>query len=229
MVRKLNQRFWCIRRVAKDRDSDYATQINDNLCEQIWCPVDEYHVHPGRRVADLSLTLPTSRPKDFLWTWGSELLCTEEVARMLREAKVTGFETRPATVKSTARKKTILPTYVEIVILGWGGMAAPESGLELLSSCSHCHIRRYRISNPAHLINEAAWDGSDWFMIWPMPAFHFVTDRVAELLRSHGFTGIDLVPADQVFTEPTKFGPGRLQYHMPEDRARQIGEPLGIY
>jgi Protein of unknown function (Gmx_para_CXXCG) len=229
MVRLVKQRFCCLRTPEKLRDSEIAEETDEIAFEPLVCSVDEMHMPWGRRLTDLSLVLRTSRPKDFLWTWTSDLLCTEDVLAALREAKITGFETRPAKVVSRARTKPTLPAYHEIVVTGWGGIAAPESGLELLRRCPGCQATEYRISDPTHLIDESAWDRSDWFRIWPMPKYHFISDRTAELLRTREFSGIDIVEADRVFSEPRKFGPGRLRSYMPEERARQIGEPLGIY
>ena len=37
---------------------------------------------------------------------------------------------------------------------------------------------------------EEEWDGSDFFMIWPMPRRVFITKRVAAFLMSSNYSGI---------------------------------------
>ena len=80
---------------------------------------------------------------------------------------------------------------------------------------------------PQELIDPARWDGSDLFMMWPLPLFVFGTTRVAELVRKRKLTGVRGIPVTEM--EPTDgYSPGRLSYWMPEPRARQLGEEAGI-
>ena len=65
-------------------------------------------------------------------------------------------------------------------------------------------------------------------MVWPLPRFIFITDRVRQLIEAHGLTGCRFVMPEEL-ADMDGFGPGRLSYWMPEKRARNLGEPLGIY
>ena len=114
-------------------------------------------------------------------------------------------------------------------------MAKSESGIRLdeAKSCSVCgHLRYTELLNAEQLIDESKWDGSDFFMVWPLPKYVFVTERVVNVIREHHLTGVRIVPVSEL--KPSRhvipgYSPGRLSYSMPEKRARELGEPLGIY
>ena len=59
--------------------------------------------------------------------------------------------------------------------------------------------------------------------------FIFVTDRVVRLMRRERVTGCTLAPVSELECNSAGLNPGRLSYWMPEARARELGEPLGIY
>jgi hypothetical protein len=88
---------------------------------------------------------------------------------------------------------------------------------------------QYSIAEPSRLIDAGAWDGSDLFVIWPLPRYRFGSDRLAKILRQEKITGVKLIPARDI---PMKTGntlsPGRLTHWMPERRAHELGDPLGI-
>jgi hypothetical protein len=66
-------------------------------------------------------------------------------------------------------------------------------------------------------------------MIWPLPRFRFVTERVVETCQRHGVTGVAFSPNWPITRkENTGFSPGRLSYYMPQERAHFLGESLGI-
>ena len=113
---------------------------------------------------------------------------------------------------------------------GWAGIAPAESGVRLVERCDGCgHIRYSGCENSDALIDVSQWDGGDFFMVWPLPKYIFVTDRVAQLVRDNRLMGAVLErPADLRFTSGG-FSPGRLSYWMPEQRAHEFGDALGIY
>jgi hypothetical protein len=70
---------------------------------------------------------------------------------------------------------------------------------------------------------------SDLFIIWPLPRYHFASDRLASILRAESITGVKLVPAAKFPFEPGNVAsPGLLQMWMPASRARVLGDRLGI-
>jgi hypothetical protein len=197
------------------------------------CPVDATHgrIGSGKRLTDLSVTLPRGPVQDFVWTWYSECLIQDRVLDLFRREGFTGFEVKP--VKARFKKGTDEPPRLwELIRTGWAGLARPESGIKRTYFCDACkHVRYSDIENPQQLIDESQWDGSDFFMVWPLPNFIFVSQRVADCLRDHRLSGVVVKRADEYEKNPAViegFGPGRLSYWMSEDRARQLGTALGI-
>jgi hypothetical protein len=157
-------------------------------------------------------------------------LLSQKTLDVFAQHQVTGYQVRPVRVSFRNRAKTEPPPLYELVVTGWGGTAAPQAGVRLLESCPGCMRRLYSIAEPNRLIDPKAWDGSDIFMVWPLPKYRFVSDRLANLIRGERLTGVDLIPAPEIpMTRGADLGPGGLRLWMPDDRARQIGEPLGIY
>ena len=52
-------------------------------------------------------------------------------------------------------------------------------------------------TNPEFLIDESQWDGSDFFMVWPLPRFIFVSNRGPRLICRHELTGCVLETVGQ--------------------------------
>jgi hypothetical protein len=59
----------------------------------------------------------------------------------------------------------------------------------------------------------------------------FVSERVARFILETKLTGVKAVRVEDMSIPEIRsdFGAGKLRYHLPEPRAREIGEPLGIY
>jgi hypothetical protein len=80
-------------------------------------------------------------------------------------------------------------------------------------------------------VDPAQCDGSDFFMVWPIPKFVFVTEAVADCVRDYQLTGVARERSHEY--EPGRavtgtLTPGRLSYWMPESRARELGRQAGI-
>ena len=199
--------------------------------EPIFCPVHPGHRRAGKRLTPLSVVVTRPPSSHFLWTWLSDLLCTDATLALLTANDVTGFATAPAVVRQSKRRNPTanLPVLHEIITLGWGAFS-PEAGVRLSYHCPACGHRRFSIERPDLLVETCSWDGSDIFMVWPLPRYRFVSERFAALIRDLGLSGGDLQPASSIATRPGEpLSCGRLSHWMPEDRARQLGEPLGIY
>jgi hypothetical protein len=150
--------------------------------EQVICPLEPGHQRGGKRLNDLSITLPRGTVQDFVWTWYSEWLFQCQVLTLFRSEGFTGFNVKP--VKARFKKGTD---------------------------------------------DDKQWDGSDVFIVWPMPCFVFVSERVANCIRDHQLTGV-LLRDVRGLTDVGKDGlsAGRLSDWMPESRARESGERAGI-
>jgi len=229
----MDNRFWYLR--APDSLRNRA-EWDDNKVEleRINCPLSPSHQRAGKRLTDLSVVLSNSSVQDFIWTWYHECLIQDQTLKLLRQFGFSGFEVKPVAArfkKSTERP----PTIWELILTGWGGVAKPESGIRLdePGSCKVCGFLHYTdIVEAKQLIDENQWDGSDFFMVWPLPNFVFVTERVVNVIHEHHLTGLRVERTSELKKSPhviPGYSPGRLSYSMPEQRARELGEPLGIY
>jgi hypothetical protein len=194
------------------------------------CSVDLRHHVPSRRVAEPHLVLPDNKLDDFVWTWYNDCLVQEHVLQKFQTEGFTGFQPRPVHLHRDPPSNLPLPKLWKLELTGWGGMARPESGIRLREYCPACGRQVYTdFDRPELLIDEIQWDGSDFFMVWPMPLFVFITDRVSRFVRKNRLTGAKILDTgEMVASAGSGFGPGRLSLWMPEERARQLCEPLGI-
>jgi hypothetical protein len=158
----------------------------------------------------------------------------DNVCELLANEHVTGFSTRPVTVVSDNSEdwsQSDPLRLTELVVTGWGGIAPEESGIkfDVQASCTVCGYLRYStFTKPSLIVDAQQWDGSDIFMVWPLPKFIFVTGRVATLIRSNELTGLVLKAPEELVAHSNVLAPGRLSYLMPEERAQRLGGKLGI-
>ena len=224
-------KFW---KLAPPESTSRLAEWDDSvkLGGPIYCRANPGHQRAGQRLTDLSVILPRNDVQDIVWTWRSECLVQDALLNALREQGFSGFDVRPVKARVETNDDRPAPTLWELVITGWAGIAPPRSGVRLIEKCFGCQLLRYsRFEDASAIIAEEQWDGSDFFMVWPFPALIFVTDRVALFIRARGFKGAVLQdPATLEWGNVIPVAsPGRLSYYMPEDRARLLGEPLGIY
>jgi len=220
-------KFWCLCHAESTAKLAEWAEDMDYECT-VFCPVDEGHQRAGKRLPLLSIAL-RGWTEDFVWTWYSECLVQDHVLDLFKRSGFTGYDVKPvkATFKGDSKQKP--PRLWELIATGWAGMAPPESGIKLVERCEACRHTHYSAaSNPARLIDVSQWDGSDFFIVWPLPNFIFVTDRVARAIRDNGFSGVVLKSPSDLCFSCGGFSPGRLSYSMPEERARELGGSLGI-
>jgi hypothetical protein len=166
-----------------------------------------------------------------MWTSNGEALIQPNVLKALRDSHITGFDVAPARGRFPNGVAESVPDLWELFVTGWGGVARRDSGVSLESSksCPHCgHLVYTSVTNPSQLFDTEAWDGSDVFMVWPLPRFIFATDRVAQLIMSEEFTGVELTELSELRVSSHELTPGRLSYWFPRQKAHRIGGPLGI-
>jgi hypothetical protein len=218
--------FWLLQEPASQR---LAEQAPDRDYETIICPADAGHQRPGKRITSLSVIVHPSALRDFTWTWLSDTLIYRKVVDLFKKYRVTGFEAVPIKTSYPKRIKAPPPELFELVVTGWAGWAAQAAGVSLTRSCPACGMKKYVIAEPRRLIDPAAWDGSDIFMVWPLPKFRFVSSRLAAILRQEKISGVELIPARQIPIERgTQVSPASITYWMPEERARELGQQFGI-
>lgn len=226
----MTTKFWNVYGPDTNRKcAEWADEMGEEGLEGIFCPANPGHQRGGKRLVDLSVVLPGKHMQDFVWTWYSECLVQDRVLHSFGEQGFTGFEVKPVKVRFKKKTDHPPPKLWELVVTGWGGVAPPASGIKMTYRCKACGYTRYSgLSHPEKLIDEKQWDGSDFFIVWPLPRYIFVTDRVAQAIMKKGFTGVHFIASGDL--PPTDgYTPGRLSYFMPEERAHQLGVPLGIY
>ena len=219
---------------APDKSRTWASEVyKETRFDYIYCATDPGHERRGRRLTPLSVAVP-HRLKDFVWVDSqAHCLVTERVVRFLELQQLTGYELIPVKARYKAKTSEQPPPLWKLIVTGWAGIAPPASGVRLEIDCPTCgHLHYSSVTDPSSLLDEAQWDGSDLFLVWPYPYYRLVTNRVAQLVREAGLTGVELEPLASLVRasyEGWGLSPGRLSDHMPEPRARQLGEPLGIY
>lgn len=220
--------FWRLDSPSNDRKlAEWDPTVEQ---QSVVCSAHPGHQRAGRRLGPLRVVLPSDIRDDVIWTWYSECLVQESVLKLLAREGITGYSTREVRVERKSGAGG-LPPLSELVVTGWGGVARPSSGIRLdpTRSCPSCNLLVYTgLTNPAELFDPKQWDGSDVFMIWPLPRFILVSARLARLLRAEEVTGTRLTPLEHLPPTSSTLSPGRLSYWMPEERARELGEPLGI-
>lgn len=219
--------FWNLR--SSDSLAKLAEWDDETDLETVYCPADEMHQRAGKRITDLSVILPRGRLQDVVWTWPGECLIQDHVLDLFHAERLTGFEVKPAKARFKGRVAVRPPILWELIVTGWAGMAPVDSGVHVEKHCRVCGYKSY--SAPTHsekLICVDQWDGSDFVMVWPLPGFIFVTDRVADLIRSNKLTGAFLRRLEDLDLSGGTCNGGRLSYWMPEGRARKLGAEAKI-
>ena len=221
--------FWHVE--APDCPHQQADWDDGMDLEQVSCTRVPEHLRGGKRTTDLKIVLRTTELHDFIWfDYGGECIIQDRVLQLLRDHHVSGFEVRPVDARFEGSNK-VPPTLWEVVVTGWAGMARPQSGILLDASagCLECGYLHYTgLSKPKELVDRSCWEGGDFFILWPMPRYIFVTAHVITIVRDHQLTGTRHTPVAEL-AKTDGFTPGRLHYYMPDDRAWKLGKPLGIY
>jgi hypothetical protein len=218
--------FWRLDLPPDDDLSTLAQWTKDVKAKWIECPLDEGHSRGGGRIGELSAHTTARHPPDFLWTGCFEIFCSEKAAAVFEAASLTGYELHPAKLTAGRPKKQV--AYREFKAIGWGGLVHGGRSMIKLQDCPACHFRRVQFPSLGKVVDENSWDGSDFFRVWPIGG-EFCSDRAASVIESAGLTGIELRPADRLDLRGSDFPAGSLEGWLPPERAREIGEPLGLY
>jgi hypothetical protein len=227
-VRLEDSQFYLLRAPESYRCRCEYAKSGVTVREEISCPLDPGHARIGRFYSNLNVVIPCSPPADFLFTWVSQCLLQEHVIDVMERAGLTGFWTKPA--KAVLKKTGESVTVSQLGVIGWGGIVPSQSGIRMDESCPGCGWTHWSdLTNPEHLIQPQNWDGSDFFIIWPMPAYVFVSERVFRVYNESGFKGARFSKTFPVQGNGIGFSPQRLSQFMPKERAHEIGDSLGIF
>jgi hypothetical protein len=219
----MNTKFWLLE--PQHTDTMVATV---GPYERITCAAGHVRArHP--KIGELVIELPSHPLSDFEWTSDADIVISEHALGVLERHNVTGFEVRPVAARYDIPVGREPPPRFELVVTGWGGLAARAAGVHLAGACRPCKHRDYTIADPTRIVDPSTWDGSDLFMVWPLPRYRFASDRLAEILRRAPISGVKLLPADRIDVEPgATLGPGPLDTWMPKRRALEIGKHFDV-
>jgi len=183
-----------------DGEFGAASWSEEVTLETIRCPIYPGHQRAGRRIGDLSVVLQSKKVGDFVWTWYSDCLITEKVLHLFQQAGLTGFIVKPVQIKpetEKGEKLTTIPKLQELVVTGKGGDADLDSGIHLIYTCPHCNLIEYSSFRNGIIVDEQAWDGSDFFTVTGYQ-FILVTEKVKELMIEHRLTNCALIPSQNL-------------------------------
>jgi hypothetical protein len=193
------------------------TRFETEPCEQF-----PDHAKRQRRTRPLRVIAPIRPLANFQWTPFSEAIADPTVRSAFMRAGLSGIDFRRVETYTTAGDHFGQELY-ELIVTGWGGVAPAESGVKVIEECPHCHRRVFsRYTSPKLLFNVDEWDGSDVFIIWPLPRFIFVVEEVKNLIEANGFSGVRARPLSELPQHPLirTLTPGNIFDWLPDDRAR---------
>jgi len=241
----MSEKFWVLEsprvRLAK-WDTGNVWKKRDSPISELDSGRDEYTGFggPSNRLLDLRVVLKSREVQDFVWTI-PDCLIRSRVLDMFHEQNFTGFQVRhvrarlDTSLKSGDSADEAVPgAHVqglwELVVTGWGGVATPESGVTRIPNTNIWQ----GCPDWSKIVDIDAWDGSDFFIVWPFGFVRLVSDRVATFIKEQKLAGVKLVSPEACtrWYKQSKLNqatPMRLRDHLPDERAREIGEPLGIY
>jgi hypothetical protein len=196
-------RFWVFTRLAFASKRGYGVAVEwdaEETYTEVVCPITRQHNSRDRSSrGPLHVTYPGALVPDVFWPYVPDdfFLVQGRVLQRFREEGFNGFDARPVVEARMPRVEgtgTQVPLLWEMRVTGWGGEAADESGVRMTYYCPGCgHVRYSAPDNPAALIDPTKWDGSDFFRVYPLSLYVFVTDRVARLLLRERYRGVRLV------------------------------------
>jgi hypothetical protein len=167
--------------------------------------------------------------REWIIWWLLGRVIHQEILKEFENERFTGFRTEPATVRF--RDGAISHEYREFIVTGWAGIARSESGVKVREDCPACHWKNYTaINDPEKLVDWSQWTGEDFFMVWPLPHFCLVTERVANWFKAKKSRRYLVCgPGNRgLLSRTTGFTVGRLSNFMPVDLAIKYGRPLGL-
>ena len=191
--------------------------------EIITCSLEPGHRRGAGRSSDLNVKLPEGTNTDFVWTWHSDCLVSSRALKAFSDKGLTGFSVRKTSVLNMCSTENCTE-YWELMPIGWGGLAPSESGIELIEYCEVCRYTQYSaLTNPSRLIDQKQWDGSDFFIVWPLPRFIFVSPRVREVIEEANLTGASMKLARSIRSRRAgTISPGRLEDYFPKSTVEKI-------
>lgn len=170
-----------------------------NDWEGIVCPEDPGHQRAGRRVTPLHVDIVRSKIVDFSSTL-LDVVITDHALNVLRTEGLTGFTVKPTVIESYAKRcdPQSTPTLWEFVVTGRGGNAHQDSGIVLKEKCDACGYVKYSAFENGIVVDEAVYDGSDFFTVTEYPKYILINERAKSVLEAHCLTNVSFVESSEL-------------------------------
>jgi hypothetical protein len=185
-----------------NRDDQYpSVWYNDRVdhFDTVICPRHPEHRRAPRNDRALSIEIKKNKLGDFVPTVYGDWLITDTLAYIFKKNNLTGYKLRPVDVCNRE-----LPFKLwELMVVGKGGDAHPDSGITLAYHCEHCGRKKYYAfkNSTGIIVDENNWDGSDFFTVTAYPKYVFVTEKVKGIIEKNRLKGVVLIPSTELRRE----------------------------
>ena len=146
---------------------------------------------------------------DFLEFTGvpvGEFVCSARVIDLLREAGISGLgEVEPVSIvrtKSSTAVAAASPDYFRIPVIGRVELDLPAMKLKKKNLCPTCGRfawSRERLYTIPAALDMDTWSGHALCRVGDFPAMTVCSERVAEVIRKHKITGVEIKPVADMF------------------------------
>lgn len=207
-------------------------KFDDQLCytktaraEKIQCTRLPAHNSLNRWRRPLAVIGPIRPLTDFEWTVFGDIIVAPHIVADLKAQRFLGIKYNLVNYYTSTETPFGREGY-ELQVTGWGGYASPESGIRLTTECPICGRAEYsEVKDKERIFDKRQWDGSDFFIIWPMPRKVFVTARVRNYLLKQDYSGVKVRPLNELRFNTvglTGFSPGHLEDWFDDDKVEEI-------
>lgn len=161
---------------------------------------DAGHRRAGRRLTPLFLDVLSWNVFDFSRTMLSDIVITDHALRILGEARLTGFEVLPTRIEGLPPRMSALtlPDLWEFVVTGKGGPAHRASRIVELQKCEVCGLVRHSAFEHGLQVDEANYDGSDFFTVAEYPKYILLNSRAKEVIEQAHLTNVSFLESSKV-------------------------------
>jgi hypothetical protein len=223
----MRQSFYAIADPKDLRDSEMA-RVDRESRPMPWvrCPVDPTHDRGGGY--DPFVLKLRSPPKDFISGWATGHQCSAQVKERIEAAGLTGVRFRETTIKIAYKGRRETLSYFDLEPMGFAGLPPRDAGLRQLAHCPACKYRYLQIDNLKQLVNPSAWDGSDFFWVWPLSSVLLMSERAANLFKAQNFSGVRVIREDEIYFSWNRFGAMQLSDRYDDETAKKLAASIGI-
>lgn len=192
------------------------------------CQANPDHASRQRRPQPLAVVAPVRPRTDFQWTHYGECVVHAGVKEAFESAELSGVRFSPVLTYTTTGDQFGSELF-ELSATGWGGVAPSESGVRVVEACESCGRRVFsRYTSPAQVFDLEQWDGSDVFVVWPLPRYLITIGRVRDVILKHRFSGVRISPLTQLPQDPlvTTLSPGNIEDWFSRERAVSLNAEI---